>query len=260
MTREAFMKTRIMFSGTILSVLCLAALPGTIQAAEVRVLSTHAAQEVIEALGPQFEQATKHKLSLGYDPAAAVKRQIEQGAAFDVAIVTRSVIEDLAKKNKITSDSIADIGRSGLGVAVKKGAPKPDISTVDAFKRTLLAAKSVVRSSEGTSGAYFEKLMGQLGIADQMKAKTRLGPSGRIAEMAAAGEVEIAVQQISEILPVKGADFVGPFPAEIQLYTMFSAGVGAAAKEPQAARDFVKFLTSPKAAPVIKSKGLDPAM
>jgi molybdate transport system substrate-binding protein len=254
------MKAHIMFSGTILSAVCWAVQPGATQAAEVKVLSTHAAQEVVEELGPQFERATGHKLSFGYDPSAAVRRRIEEGATFDVAIITRGVLDDLAKKNKIRADSIGDIGRSGLGVAVKKGAPKPDISTVEAFKRTLLAAKSVVRSSEGASGAYFEKLMGQLGIADQMKGKTRLGPSGRIAEMAAAGEVEIAVQQISEILPVKGADFVGPFPAEIQLYTMFSAGVGASAKEPQAARDFVKFLTSPKAASIIKSKGLDPAM
>ena len=254
------MKKRMTVTATMLSILLGAVHSTGIEAAEIRVLSTHAAQEVIEELGPQFEKATGHKLSFGFDPAAAIRRQIEQGAIFDVAIVTRAVIDDLATKNKIRSDSTGNIGRSGLGVAVKKGAPKPDISTVEAFKRTLLAAKSVVRSSEGTSGAYFDQLMGRLGIAAEMKDKTRLGPSGRISEMAARGEVEIAVQQISEILPVKGADFVGPFPAEVQLYTMFSAGVGTAAKEPQAAQELVKFLTSPAAAPTIKAKGLDPAM
>ena len=254
------MKTRVAVRGTILFALFCTVQLTAAQAAEIRVLSTHAAQEVIEELGPQFERATGHKLSLGYDPAAAVRRQIDAGADFDVAIVTRRVIDDLAAKNKVRSDSIADIGRSGLGVAVKKGAPKPDISTVEAFKRTLLNAKSVVRSSEGTSGRYFDQLMVRLGIAAEMKGKTRLGPSGRVAEMVARGEVELAVQQISEILPVKGADFVGPFPAEVQLYTVFSAGVGTAAREPRAAQEFVKFLTAPAAAPVIKSKGLDSAM
>jgi molybdate transport system substrate-binding protein len=233
--------------------------PGSFQAAEIRVLSTHALQEVFEELGPQFERATGYKLSLGYDPAAALRRQIEQGAIFDVLIGTRRVVEDLAKKNLVRTDSIRDIGSNGLGVAVKKGAPKPDISTVEAFKKCLLAAQSVVRSSEGVSGAHFEQLMVKLGIVEQMKPKTRLGPSGRIAEMAARGEVEIAVQQISEIVPVKGVDFVGPLPAEIQLYTTYSAAVGTGAKEPRAALELVKFLTSPDAAPVIKSKALDPA-
>jgi molybdate transport system substrate-binding protein len=253
------MKTSTTIAGALLSVLFAAVQPTSSYAAEIRVLSTHAAQEVLEELGPQFERATGHKLSFGFDPAAAVRRQIEEGAAFDVAIVTRSVIDDLARKNKVRSDMIGDIGRSGLGVAIRKGAPKPDISTVEAFKRTLLAAKSVVRSTEGTSGAYFDQLMGRLGIAAEMKDKIKLGPSGRIAEMAARGEVEIAVQQISEILPVKGAELVGPFPPEVQLNTMFSAGVGTAAKEPQAAKALISFLTGPAAAPVIKSKGLEPA-
>jgi molybdate transport system substrate-binding protein len=229
-------------------------------AAEIKVLATHAVQEIVEGLAPQFEKATGHKLVVAFDPSAAVRRQIEAGTGFDVAIITRAALEDLAKKDKVQSVTIADIGKSGLGVAVKKGAPKPDISTVEAFKRALIAAKSVVRSTDGASGAYFEKLVDRLGIADEMKAKTKLGPSGRISEMAARGEVELAVQQISEILPVSGADFVGPFPAEVQLYTLFSAGVGTAAREPKAALELVKFLTAPSAAPVIKSKGLEPAM
>ncbi|MEI7671604.1 MAG: substrate-binding domain-containing protein, partial [Deltaproteobacteria bacterium] len=137
------MKKRMTVTATMLSILLGTVHSTGIEAAEIRVLSTHAAQEVIEELGPQFEKATGHKLSFGFDPAAAIRRQIEQGAIFDVAIVTRAVIDDLVTKNKIRSDSTGNIGRSGLGVAVKKGAPKPDISTVEAFKRALLAAKSV---------------------------------------------------------------------------------------------------------------------
>jgi molybdate transport system substrate-binding protein len=254
------MSSRTSIAAALLSVVLVGVHATAGAAAEIKVLATHAAQAVMEVLGPQFEQATGHKLVCAYDPSAAVRRQIEAGAAFDVAIITHATLDALAKKNKIEAASISDIGKSGLGVAVKKGAPKPDISTVDAFKRTLLAAKSVVRSTEGASGAYFGELLGRLGIADQMKDKLRLGPSGRISEMAARGEVELAVQQVSEILPVEGADFVGPFPAEVQLYTMFSAGVASAAKDPKAAMDLVKFLVAPAAAGVVKSKGLEPAM
>jgi molybdate transport system substrate-binding protein len=254
------MKARKWLTATVVSAALVSAQAGAASAAEIKVLATHAVQEIMETLGPQFEKASGHKLVFSYDPSAAVRRQIEEGAAFDVAIITRAALEDLAKKGKLQAATIADIGKSGLGVAVKKGAPKPDIGTVEAFKRTLLAAKSVVRSTEGASGAYFEKLLGRLGIADAMKDKVRLGPSGRISEMAARGEVELAVQQISEILPVKGADFVGPFPAEIQLYTLFSIGLGTGVKEAQAAKELVAFVTAPAAAPVIKSKGLEPAM
>ena len=145
-------------------------------------------------------------------------------------------------------------------MAVRKGLPIPDISTVEAFKRTLLAAGSIVRSAEGTSGAYFEQLLVRLGIAVEMKSKIRLGPSGRIAEMAARGEVDLAVQQISEILPVTGADFVGPFPTEVQLYTMFSVGVGTFARDPCLAQQLIEFLTASSASTIVKSKGFEPAM
>ncbi len=191
-------------------------------ATEIKVLSTHAALEVLRELGPQFEGATGYRLSFSYDPANAIMCQIESGAAFDVVIITRKAIDDLVRQGKILPDTSVDIGRSGLGVSVRKGAPKPDISTVESFKRTMLGAKSVIRSTEGTSGLYFETLLNRLGIADEMKEKIRLGPSGRVAEFVARGEVEIAVQQVSELLPVIGADFVGPFPSELQLFTVFS--------------------------------------
>jgi molybdate transport system substrate-binding protein len=252
------MKIRTLVAGTMLGLLILLFQATTVVAAEIKVIATHAVMEVLTELGPQFERTTGHKLTYSYDPSGAVKRQIEQGAVFDVAIITTKTLEDLAKKKKINSVTIANIGRSGLGVAVRKGAPKPDISTVENFKKALLAAKSVVRSTEGQSGLYFADLMTRLGIADQMKDKLRLGPSGRISELVADGKVEMAVQQISEILPVAGAQFVGPFPPEIQLYTTFAAGVSTDTKQLDAARALIVFLKSPAAITVIKSHGLEP--
>jgi molybdate transport system substrate-binding protein len=227
-------------------------------AAEIKVLSTHAAMEVLSELGPQFERSTGHKLSFSYDPANIIKRQIEGGAAFDIAIVTRGVLDDLTKQGKIATDSGTDIGRSGLGVAVREGVPKPDIGTVDGFKRALLSAKSLICSTEGTSGIYFGKLLERLGIADEMRSKIKLGPSGRLAEFVARGEVEMAVQQISELLPVHGSQFVGPFPPELQLYTTFAAGISPASENREAAEAFIKFLTASPTVPLLKAKCLEP--
>lgn len=228
--------------------------------ADIRVLSTHAAMGVLNELGPKFERATGHRLSIGYDPAKAVKRQIENGAAFDVAIVTRPVFDDLAAQGKILLETRADIGRSGLGVAVRKGAPKPDIATTEAFKRALLATKSVVRSTEGTSGIYFETLLDRLGIAEAMRDKVKLGPSGRVAELVARGEADMAVQQIAELLPVTGAQYAGPFPPELQLYSEFAAGVASASKHREAAKAFIATLTTPEAIALFTAAGFEPIL
>jgi molybdate transport system substrate-binding protein len=228
--------------------------------ADIRVLSTHAVLDVLNEIGPKFERATGNRLSIGYDPANAVKRQIENGAAFDVAIVTRPVFDDLATQGKILPQTRADIGRSGLGVAVRKGAPKPDIATTEAFKRALLAAKSVVRSTEGTSGIYFEKLLDRLGIAEAMRDKVKLGPSGRVAELVARGEADMAVQQIAELLPVTGAQYAGPFPPELQVYSEFAAGVASASKHREAAKAFIATLTTPSADALFTAAGLEPIL
>jgi molybdate transport system substrate-binding protein len=228
--------------------------------ADIRVLSTHAVLDVLNEIGPKFERATGNRLSIGYDPANAVKRQIENGAAFDVAIVTRPVFDDLATQGKILPETRADIGRSGLGVAVRKGAPKPDIATTEAFKRALLAAKSVVRSTEGTSGIYFEKLLDRLGIAEAMRDKVKLGPSGRVAELVARGEADMAVQQIAELLPVTGAQYAGPFPPELQLYSEFAAGVASASKHREAAMAFIATLTTPSAVALFTAARLEPIL
>jgi molybdate transport system substrate-binding protein len=226
--------------------------------ADMKILSTHALQEVLGELGPPFERVSGVGLAIDYDPANALKSRIETGTPFDVAIVTRTVFDGLALKGKVRAETCKDIGRSGLGVAVRQGAAAPDIATVDAFRRSLLAARSVVRSKEGTSGLYFETLLGRLGIADAMRGKIVLGPSGRIAELVARGEAEMAVQQIPELLPVKGVHYVGPLPGELQLWTVFTAGIGSAANDPAAAKTFIEALVTPSALALLKAKGLEP--
>ena len=226
----------------------------------IKVLSTHAVQEVLRELGPAFEHASGASLKIHYDPANVLKRKIEDGATFDVTIVTRQVIDALAGQGKVSLDSCVDIGRSGLGVAVRKGAAKPDLTTVEAFKRALLAAKSVVRSREGTSGLYFETLLTRLGIAEAMRGKIVLGGSGRIAELVGRGEASMAMQQIPELLPVDGVEFAGPLPDELQLYTVFSAGIGAASNAKDVANAFVDALIAPAAAALFKAKGLEPIL
>jgi len=226
--------------------------------ATIRILSTHAALDVLNVLGPKFERAHGCRLSYGYDPAKAVKRQVETGAAFDVAIVTRPVFDDLVAQGRMLAEPRADVGRSGLGLSVRAGAAKPDIGTTEAFKRTLLAAKSVARSTEGTSGIYFDRLIERLGLAETMRDKIVLGPSGRVAELVARGEAEMAVQQVPELLPVAGAQYVGPFPPELQLYSDFTAGIASASRHRDVAAAFVKALTAPEAAALFKAAGLEP--
>jgi len=214
--------------------------------------------DVLNELGPKFERAHGCRLSCGYDPAKAVKRQVESGAAFDVAIVTRPVFGDLVAQGKMLAEPRGDVGRSGLGLSVREGAAKPDIGSTAAFKRTLLAAKSVARSTEGTSGIYFNALLDRLGIAEAMHDKIVLGPSGRVAELVVRGEAEMAVQQVPELLPVTGAQYVGPFPPELQLYSDFVAGVASASSHRDLAIAFVKALVTPEAGALFKAAGLEP--
>jgi len=225
----------------------------------MKILSTHAVQEALSELGPAFERVSGVGLAIDYDPANALKRAIEAGMPFDVAIVTRTVIDELALKGKVRAETCKDICRSGLGVAVRQDVAAPDIATADAFRRSLLAARSVVRSKEGTSGLYFETLLDRLGIADAMRGKIVLGPSGRIAELVVRGEAEMGVQQIPELLPVKGVQYVGPLPGELQLWTVFAAGIGSNANDPAAAKTFIEALVAPSAVALFRAKGLEPA-
>lgn len=226
--------------------------------AEIRLISSNGVSAVLSVLGPQFEQASGVRLVIRFDTANVLKDKILAGEAFDLAILTGPVVDELTKAGKIAVGSRADIARSGVGVAIRAGAPRPDISTLEAFKRTMLAAKSIAYTTTGASGLYFASVLERLGIADQVKPKAKLQPGGAVAELVARGEAELAVQQVSELMPVKGTEILGPLPPELQNYTVFSAGIGAAAKQAAAAKALVGFLRAPAALPAIKAKGMEP--
>ena len=236
--------------------LAFAVLAGEAQAAEITVLASTAVKTSLEELKPQFEKATGNKVDVSFGPATVLKTKIEQGTAFDVTILTAPVADELATAGKIDAARTA-IAHSGIGVAIRKGAPKPDISTKDSFVKTLLAANSVGLTAGGATGTYLKTLFEKLGIAEQLKPKLKLlqGPSG---EAVTNGEVEIGMTQISEILPYPGAELAGPLPPELQSYTQFSAAPSVATKQADAAKAFIKFLTGPDAQAVIKAKGMEP--
>ena len=228
--------------------------------AEIKVISSNALKTVLEQLGPAFEKATEHKLIIQWGAAVPLKAEIEKGAAFDLAVLTVGGIDDLIKQGKLVAATRTNLANSGAGVAVRKGAPKPDISTVEAFKRALINAKSVGYVEQGGTGIYLKALLPKLGLADALKGKlVLLPPENPAAHAVANGEAEIGMTQISEILPYAGAELVGPFPAEIQLTTSFAAAVGTNAQQSAPAQALLKFLTAPANAAVFKAKGLDPS-
>jgi molybdate transport system substrate-binding protein len=251
---EGTMKTQRVIAAIV--GLALPLLAGQAQAAEIKVLASTAVKTVLEELGPQFEKATGNKVAFAFAPAAVLKKQIDQGAIFDIAILTRPLTDGLAGEGKIDMTRTT-IAHAGIGVAIHKGAPKPDIGTTVAFKRALLSAKSVGFTAAGASGVYLKTLFEKLGIADELKPKLKLLQGGA-GEAAANGEVEIGMTQISEILPYANAELVGPLPSDIQSYTYFTAGVSVASKEADAAKAFIKFLAAPAALTVIKAKGMEP--
>ncbi len=229
-------------------------------AAEIKVICSNALKTTLEQLMPAFEKATEHRLSITWGATVPLKADIEKGATFDLTVLTTTALDDLIGKGKLASSTRTALANSGAGVAVRKGAAKPDISTVDAFKNALLNARSVAYVEQGGTGIYLKALLQRLGIADAIKAKVKLlPPENPAANAIANGEAEIGMTQISEILPYAGAELVGPFPAEIQLTTSFGAAVGTNAAQPEAAAALIKFLTGPSAAVVFKAKGLDPA-
>lgn len=226
-------------------------------AGEIKVLSTSGMRSVVEELAPQFERTTGHKLNLLFGTTSALRKQIEAGETFDVAIFGASFIDDLITQGKLRADTRTDVARSGIGIAVRAGAPKPDISTVEALKRALLDTPSIVYNKEATSAIYFASLLERLGIAEAMQPKTKFG-TGFVAELVAKGEADMAVQLISDHMAVQGVELVGPLPAEVQNYIVFTAGVGADVKDPSPAKELIKFLTALSAVPVLKPKGLEP--
>jgi molybdate transport system substrate-binding protein len=210
-------------------------------------------------LAPQFEGAIGTKPVMTWGSAAGLVKELDSGAAADLVVLTAEAIDDLIGRGKVVAGSRVDLARSGIGIAVRKGARKPDIATPDALKQALLAAKSVAHSKTGMSGIYFPTVLARLGITDAMKSKIVMPEPGTpVGEVIASGGAELGVQQISELLPVAGIEIVGPLPTTLQKITIFSAGILAAAKDPNAARALVKFVAE-RSPPLLAAKGLEPA-
>jgi molybdate transport system substrate-binding protein len=230
---------------------------GVASAEEIRVLSSVGIKAVVDELAPQFEKATKHKVTATFDLASTLKTKIEGGAPFDVAILTPPLLDDLIAKGLVTSASRTAVARVGLGLMIKSGARKPNVNSTDAFKRTLLDAKSITYASAGASGVAFLAIVEKMGITPQIKVKAKPVASGEdVNANITSGAVDLAVLPVSEILPVKGAELGGVFPGEVQTYVVMAAGVSAKTQG-NAANEFVSFLMSPANDAVVKVKGME---
>jgi molybdate transport system substrate-binding protein len=232
-------------------------------AAEIKIYSTIGVQAALEELTPKFEKASGHKLAITWGTAAMLVKRVQGGETVDLLVLTRQGLDALVKDGKAAAGSDATFASSGMAVVVKKGASKPDISTPEAFKQALLTAKSIAYSNPaagGASGVYFAKLLERMGIAEQMKTKTKYPPAGgNSANLVVSGEADLAIQQEPEVMAVAGVDVVGPLPGNLNNITVYAAGVGTGTKEADAARSLIKFLHSPEAAAVFKARGLNPA-
>ena len=233
-------------------------LPNMSQASEIKLLASVAMKDAYIELIPQFEKATGHKVSMAWSSTPDVQKRIAAGEAADLIILGDSGTEELIKQGKLVASSRVNFAKSGIGVAVRAGTPRPDTSSADAVKRSVLAAKSVAYSA-GASGIYLVNMFQKLGIFDLVKSKTAaVKPGERVGEVVARGEAEIGFQQVSELIAVKGIQYLGPLPAELQHITVFSGGLHTGTKVAAAATALVKFLTAPAATPTIKSHGLEP--
>ena len=227
-------------------------------AAEIKVISTQATEEAYKELVAQFEKATGHKVTTFYSGTLNVAKKLADGEQYDLVIMSAPAIDEQTKLGKVAAGSKVDFAKSGTGLAVKKGAAKPDIGNVDAFKTTLLNAKSIGYST-GPSGMYILTVFDKLGIANEVKPKLKQTPSGVfVGTLIANGDTEVGFQQIPELIHFTGIDYVGPLPGNLQSMTMFSTGIHTAAKQAEEAKALVKFITAPAAASVIKKHGLEP--
>jgi len=230
-----------------------------VNAAEVTVIASTAMREVMDELVPMFERASGHKVAIAFLSGSVLPVKLKDGAQADVVVTTPATIDDLVAAGRVVPNSRVDFVRSGAGVAVRAGAPKPNVATPEALKAALLAAKTV-GYSQGPSGVHFMTVLERLGITDQVKAKGVVPPLGtRVGTLIAEGKAEIGVQQITELLQIPGIDFVGPLPKELQANIVYSTATPASAKEKAGAAALVKFLASEPALPVIKKVGLEPA-
>jgi molybdate transport system substrate-binding protein len=235
------------------------------EAAELKVMSALGTMAVMEDLGPKFETASGHKLVFIFDGFTAIVKRVQAGETADVVIIPRQGIDGFVTEGKAAASSVTVIARSGISLAVRKGAPRPDISSPEALKRALLGAKSVSYPDPkigGPTGIHFDKMLDRLGIRDDMRSKTvfpKTSGGAAIAGLVASGEAEIGAHLVQELLPVAGIEIVGPLPGDLQNTIVSAAVIMASAKDVEAAKAFIHFLCTPIAAAVIKAKGMEPA-
>ena len=236
--------------------------PCVADSAEIKVLSAVGMKEVMEDLGPKFERASGHKLTIVFGNLGAIVRRVQDGELADIVVLPGQGIDGLVKDGKARADDRTVLARSGIGVAVSKGAPKPDISAPEAFKQALLAAKSITYldpAGGGTSGVHVARVLDRLGIAEEMRAKTVFHANARAAGiLVAGGDAEIGINLIQELMPLAEIDLVGPLPSDLQNTLVFFAVIMTAARNPPVAKALIEFLRTPDAAAVIKAKGMEP--
>jgi molybdate transport system substrate-binding protein len=228
------------------------------EAVEIKAFVTGAARRAYETIAPQFERTTGHKLVTDFELPLTLVKKVETGEPFDIIILSFDV-DGLIKQGKVVADSRTVLGIIGVGVAVRQGAPKPDFSTVEAFKRSLLDAKSIATSGEGSSGRYVASLLDRLGIAEQVKPKIKSGGAGTSAQLVSRGEVDFVVSGLPPLVGTPNIEWLGYLPPEINSWLAFTGGLSIAAKEAEAGRALLKFLTTPAAVAVWKENGLEPA-
>lgn len=241
-----------------------AATPSTVQAAEIRVVTSGGFSAAYDQLVPLYEQATGHKVvtargaSIGNAPDSIPSR-LARGEQFDIVILADSGLEKLIAQGKVQPGSRVDLARSMIGMSVRKDTPKPDISSVEALKQTLLSAKSIAYSASASGTYLSNELFPRLGVAEQIKDKAHKIYSERVGAVVLRGDAEIGFQQVSELLPFKELQFVGPLPDEVQQRVFFSAGVAMGTQDADAARHLIRFLAAPAAASIVRSTGMEPA-
>jgi molybdate transport system substrate-binding protein len=227
------------------------------QAAELKVLSGNGPRAAVREICAQFEKSTGTKIDLRFGVNPEVKQKIEAGESFDVMVGNPPIVDALIKDGTVVGPRV-DFGRAGLGLAVKSGAPRPDIASVDAFKTTLLAAKAVAFPGKGASGIYFVSLLDRMGIKDAMQAKLKPMEAEDNVEVVARGEADMVVVVATRIVDVPGVDYVGPIPSELQTHIGFAAGLSHTTKDPDTAKALIAFFKTPTAVEILKAKGVEP--
>jgi len=227
-------------------------------AADLKVLCTNGIKAVVEDLLPKFERDSGDKVTILFEPSTQLRKRVDAGEAFDLVIMTTTLIDEEIKSGKLAADSRTFLARSGLGVSIRSGAKKPNIATVNAFKSALLGAESITYATQGASAAPFEVLVAKLGITSQLKPKYNLrNTAAEVGDAVSQGVVELGIAPVSEILPVRGVDLVGPFPKEVQSYVELTGATGVSAKQQAEARKLLAFLIAPANLPVYKLKGME---